>query len=85
MNGCDRFSHRAIFKGRDIHVVAGGFVKARTWLWSTFGPSAELAVARTPYFNDTPIYAWINDDNATVIYLRDEALTQFLLKVESFQ
>lgn len=85
MNGSGRFSHRAIFQGRDLVAIYAGFIKARNWLWSSFGPSSELGTADETFFGEVPQYAWINDDKATVIYLRDEALTQFLLKVESFQ
>lgn len=84
MNGHDRFTHRVIFVGRDVVRYQTALTKARNYLWAAFGPSGELEIARPPFFAETPLYAWLNDDKNAAIYLRDEALTQFLLKMESF-
>jgi hypothetical protein len=84
--GHDRFSHRVEFSvlRRDYHSVRSAWVKCRNWLWTTYGPSAEVTMAVPLYFDDLqPKWAW--DSDKFVVYLSDEALTAFLLKKEIWE
>lgn len=80
-DGVDRFSHRVEFYGRGEQQRQ--WIKTRNWLWQQFGPSAELNLARTDYFEEQPKWAW--DAEKSAIYLKEEALAMFLLKWEAWQ
>lgn len=80
--GYERFSHRVEFYGRNAQ-PQHQWIKTRNWLWQQFGPSAELALAREPYFGEQPKWAW--DGEKSAIYLKEEALALFLLKWEMWQ
>ncbi len=82
-DGHGRFSHRVEFMGRgDIRVKQ--WVKARNWLWTQFGPSAELFAARPEYFEgQQPVWAW--DAEKSSIYLSNEAYTMFMLRKEFWE
>jgi hypothetical protein len=86
-DGYGRFSHRVEF----ISYGAGArltdqknWIKSRNYLWTQFGPSAELHLARPELFDGVqPKWAW--DDSKSAIYLKDESYTMFVLKWESWQ
>lgn len=86
-DGNDRFSHRVQFLSYSaatrVHTQQT-WIKVRNWLWTQFGPSAELGLARPYNFQgQQPKWAWDSDKSA--IYLKDEALAMFLLKWESWK
>lgn len=82
-DGHGRFSHRVEFIGRGAERIQQ-WVKARNWLWTQFGPSAELFCARPDYFDGVqPKWAW--DAEKSSIYLANEAFTMFQLKKEFWE
>jgi hypothetical protein len=84
--GHDRFTHRIEFSvmNRDYRAVQLAWVHSRNWLWSVYGPSAEVAVARPDFFDGTqPLWAW--ESQKFVIYLNESTLTAFLLKKEIWE
>lgn len=84
--GHDRFSHRIGFSSinRDYRAVRSAWVRSRVWLWSTYGPSAEVTMALPEYFDGTqPKWAW--ESEKFVIYLSESTLTAFLLKKEIWE
>lgn len=86
-DGHDRFTHRVEFIGygaeeRKRDCVR--WVQARNWLWQNFGPSAELHLARDWVFDGVqPKWAW--DAEKYSLYLKDEALSMFMLAFERWQ
>lgn len=84
--GHDRFTHRVGFSAinRDYRAVRLAWVGSRNWLWSNFGPSAEVTMARPEYFGGVqPKWAW--ESEKFVIYLSESTLTAFLLKKEIWE
>ena len=82
-DGFGRFSHRVEFVG-PVSTRIKQWIKARNWLWTQFGPSAELNIARDEYFQgQQPVWAW--DAEKSSIYLREEAYTMFQLKKEVWE
>ncbi len=82
-NGYHHFSHRVECYGPQ-EVRIRQWIQLRNWLWGRFGPSAEQALARAENFDgQQPKWAW--DSEKSAIYLRDEALTEFLLIQERWQ
>ena len=81
------FTHRVEFIGYGDHHrkhVQQQWIRLRNWLWQTHGPSAEQELARPENFDGVqPKWAW--DSEKSSIYLRDEALTEFLLMKEKYQ
>ena len=76
-NGYHYFSHRVEFYG-PVETRVKQWIGLRNWLWGRFGPSAEQALARADNFDgQQPKWAW--DGEKSAIYLKDEALTEFLL------
>jgi hypothetical protein len=86
-NGHDQFTHRVEFRSHrrdDIAQVMQQWVDTRIWLWSHFGPSAELAMAQPKFFDgEQPLWSW--DSDKFCVYLRDEAFTMFSLRKERFE
>ena len=86
-NGHDRFTHRVEFRSRsrdDVYKVMQQWVDVRVWLWSQFGPSAELNMANPKFFGgQQPLWSW--DSEKFCVYLRDEAFTMFSLSKERFE
>ena len=85
-DGHDRFTHRIQFcrVGNDIKGQISAWVRSRNWLWANYGPSSELYMARSEYFDgQQPKWAWDADKSA--IYLREDALEMFLLKKELWE
>jgi hypothetical protein len=85
-DGHDRFTHRISFsvKNRDYDSVRLAWIRSRIWLWTNFGPSAELYMARANLFDgEQPKWAW--DAEKFAIYLREDTLTAFLLKKELWE
>lgn len=86
MNGYGLFTHRVDITGsyrntvqyRDTDIV---LYNTRKWLWNTFGPGCEYSsVSRLIRHNVTDIqWAWDTEHSNCRIYLKDQALTQFLL------
>jgi hypothetical protein len=80
MNGHGHFTHRVDITGpyRDTSIV---LYKARKWLWELFGPGCEYNIlSRLVKHNITDVkWAWDTEHNNCRIYLKDQALTQFLL------
>ena len=82
-NGYHNFSHRVEFYG-PVGTRIHQWIQIRNWLWGRFGPSAEQALARADNFGGTqPKWSW--DSEKSAIYLRDEALTEFLLVQDRFR
>lgn len=84
--GHDRFTHRAGFTAinRDYHAVRLAWIQSRIWLWSNFGPSAEVSMTFPGYFGGVqPQWAW--ESEKFVIYLSESTLTAFLLKKEQWE
>lgn len=86
-NGHEHFTHRVAFEtygggeARDKKIRA--WIGLRNWLWGRFGPSAEQYLARAELLGSAPKWAW--DSEKSAIYLRDEALTEFLLIKDRWQ
>lgn len=80
MNGYGHFTHRVDITGsyRDTDIV---IYNTRKWLWNTFGPGSEFRmVGWLGRNNIAPIeWAWDTEHSNCRIYLKDQALTQFLL------
>ena len=83
-DGYGRFSHRVEFsRGRPL-IIQKQWVRARNWLWASFGPSAELNIARPEMFDGVqPKWAW--DSEKSAIYLVDDAYTMFMLRKEYWE
>lgn len=82
-NGYHYFTHRVECYG-DLDTRVRRWIQLRNWLWGRFGPSAEQNLARAEYFGGSqPKWSWDSDKSS--IYLRDEALTEFLLVQERFR
>lgn len=85
-DGHDRFTHRIEFRaiGRDWDSMRHAWIRSRIWLWTNFGPSAELYMARPDFFDGVqPKWAW--DAEKSSIYLREDTLSLFLLKKEIWE
>lgn len=83
-DGWDRFTHRVEFLSRDRVKNQKQWIKARNWLWTQFGPSAELDLARRQNFEGVqPVWAW--DANKSSIYVTQEAYTMFMLRKEFWE
>lgn len=86
-NGYGFFTHRIQFIGLGVSTVSDRcqrYISLRNWLWNRFGPSAEQALARPQYFGgEQPKWAW--DAEKSAIYLRDEALTEFILMQDRYR
>ena len=87
-DGHDRYSHRVEFTGYQAGAhkqkQVAQWVRARNWLWTQFGPSAELFAARPQYFDGhQPVWAW--DAEKSAIYLTSEAYTMFVLRKEFWE
>lgn len=86
-DGHERFSHRVEFtgyagQGRVTRVKQ--WVRARNWLWTQFGPSAELFAARPEFFEgQQPNWSW--DADKSSIYLSKESYTMFMLRKEFWE
>lgn len=85
-NGYGKFTHRVEFwdnsAKREYRIRQ--YLRIREWLWERFGPSGEQQLAGTHNFNGTePKWAWCSDK--FVVYLKDEALTTFMLKKEFWE
>jgi hypothetical protein len=94
-DGFGMFSHRAHF----VSLSRGGsdrkqdllrYVECRNQLWDRWGPGIENSMFwlyRDSDFGtvdpNRPRWAWSDKD--LVIYLRDEALTEFMLSYERWQ
>ena len=82
-NGHGFFTHRVEIYGAQEHRIRQ-WIELRNWLWGRFGPSAEQALARSIFFGgEQPKWAW--DSEKSSIYLRDEALTEFILIQDRWQ
>jgi hypothetical protein len=82
-NGYGFFTHRVEIYGSSA-IRVKQWIQLRNWLWGRFGPSAEQALARPDNFEGIqPMWAW--DSEKSAIYLRDEALTEFLLIKDRWQ
>jgi len=69
---------------RDYAAMRSAWVQSRNWLWSNFGPSAEVSMARPEFFGGRqPLWAW--ESEKFVIYLSESTLTAFLLKKEQWE
>jgi hypothetical protein len=81
------FTHRVEFHGygdSGRRHMQQQWIRLRNRLWSAHGPSAEQELARPENFGGIqPKWAW--DSEKSSIYLRDEALTEFLLMKENYQ
>lgn len=84
MNGHSRFTHKVCFEGPLTNCYPQ-YVESRNYLWSQFGPSAELEVMYTIDPNAELQWAWHCDATSTVIFLKDKALVQYLLVMEKWQ
>lgn len=86
-NGYGFFTHRVEFIGygsQHRKHTQQQWIRLRNWLWGRFGPSAEQALARPDNFDgQQPKWAW--DSEKSAIYLRDEALTEFLLMQDRYK
>lgn len=82
-NGYGKFTHRIEFFDTRVSFETRRrqYLRIREWLWEHFGASSEqeLAIAHN-FAGVTPTWAWCSDK--FVVYLRDEALTAFMLKKE---
>jgi hypothetical protein len=77
------FTHRVEFYGSQSYRIRQ-WIRARNWLWSQFGPSAEQALARAVFFDGAqPKWAWDSDKSS--IYLKEEALVMFQLRKEFWE
>ncbi len=87
-DGWDLFTHRAEFKiergGHERRADVVRWIECRNHHWRRWGPGIENSlfyVYRNEEFGSVdpnrPQWAW--SDRAFVIYLRDQALTEFLL------
>jgi hypothetical protein len=82
-NGYHYFTHRVEFLGQP-EIRIRQWISLRNWLWGRFGPSAEQNLARADNFDGTqPKWAW--DSEKSAIYLKEEALTEFILIKERWQ
>ena len=83
-SGFGLFSHRIEMRGSNRDRNVRRWVEIRNWLWTQFGPSAELALATPDLFGGhQPKWAW--DSEKSVIYITDEAYTMFMLKKEYYE
>lgn len=83
MNGHGRFTHKICFEGPNDRTYPA-YIESRNYLWSQFGPSCELDAT---YYIDKDaelLWAWQCDDHVTVIYLKDKALTQYMLVMDKY-
>jgi hypothetical protein len=83
-SGFGQFSHRIEIRSTNPNANKRQWVEIRNWLWSQFGPSAELFLATPEFFDgNQPKWAW--DSDKSVIYITDEAYTMFMLKKEYYE
>lgn len=86
-NGYGFFTHRVQFIGYGVSTDKDRcqrYIDLRNWLWGRFGPSAEQFLARPEHFaGQQPKWAW--DAEKSAIYLRDEALTEFILMQDRYK
>lgn len=82
--GSGLFTHRVEFVGmpRDSW---RNFCDARSYLWKNFGESMELDVISRFYRDQIPDWAWDTNNWHRRLYLKDKALSQFLLIKEQFE
>ena len=83
MNGHTKFTHKVCFVGPNNDIYPK-YVNVRNYLWSQFGPSAELDAT---WFIDPECnleWCWQCDDKVTDIFLKGKALVQFLLVMEKY-
>lgn len=60
------------------------WVEIRNWLWTQFGPSAELYLATAEFFDGRqPKWAW--DSEKSAIYITEEAYTMFMLRKDYYE
>ena len=81
MNGYGLFTHRVDITGtyRDSAII---LYKTRKWLWDAFGPGCEYTIMRRlliKYPMEDIVWGWDTEHSNCRIYLKDQALTQFLL------
>lgn len=82
-DGHQFFTHRVEFYGGP-QVRIKQWIRARNWLWTQFGPSAEQFCARAEFFDgQQPVWAW--DSEKSSIYLKQEAYTMFMLRKEFWE
>ena len=81
MSGHTQFTHKVCFEGPLMDIYPK-FIQSRNYLWSQFGPSAELMAIS--FVEDDYQWAWQCDDKVTVIFLKDKALVQYLLVMEKY-
>ena len=84
--GYGHFTHRVEFIAYGAQAQEQKFrrwIGIRNWMWGRFGPSAEQELAREGLLGSAPKWAW--DSEKSCIYLRDEALTEFLLIKDRWQ
>jgi hypothetical protein len=92
--GYDLFTHRVEFsvgynQFHNRRTMFVKFVELRNHLWARFGPSVEDTLFHMLRSSDTdvpvltPKWAWSESD--LNIFLRDEALTEFLLMKEKYE
>ena len=83
-SGFGTFSHRIEIRSTRPDFNKRCWIEIRNWLWSQFGPSAELFLATPEFFDgNQPKWAW--DSDKSVIYITDEAYTMFMLKKEYYE
>lgn len=81
-SGFGQFSHRIEMRSTRPDSNKRQWVEIRNWLWSQFGPSAELKLATAEFFGTQPKWAWDSDKSA--IYITEEAYTMFMLKKDYY-
>lgn len=85
MTAHDLFSHRLSFHGHSVLGVMK-MDEVREWLWNTYGPSSEIDYVRETHPGQ--LWAWETSPMSAApprIYLRGQALTQYLLSKERFE
>lgn len=92
MNGFGRYSHRADIKfdssSTNGYVAqATTLYKIREWLWNKYGAGCELIIAARMSIKtgSYPEWAWDTEHGHMRIYLKEAALTEFLLVKERFE
>lgn len=92
-DGNDLFTHRLEFEVLGVgnrRPYIQKFIELRNYMWQRFGPSVETSLfslmrntENGPAVIKDPKWAW--SDQGLIIYVRDEALTEFLLMKDRYE
>ena len=86
MNGYQNYTHRVDITG-GYSDVAVTLQRCREGLWEHFGPGCELIIAQRRKIKgiEMPEWCWDTEHGNVRLYIKDPALTQFVLMKSKFE